>query len=70
LNLSKILLRSVGKFEEKRFQQLMQQLHYLGALPKISETLRYVATYAEQWVALLSFSAAALKYSARDRWIG
>ena len=48
----------------------MQEHHYLGALPKISETLWYVATFADQWVALLSFSAAALKCSARDRWIG
>jgi len=48
----------------------MQAHHYLGPLPKISETLWYVATFADQWVALLSFSAAALKCSARDRWIG
>jgi hypothetical protein len=48
----------------------MQDHHYLGALPKISETLWYVATFGDQWVALLSFSAAALKCSARDRWIG
>ena len=40
------------------------------ALPKISETLWYVATWREEWVALLSFSACALKCSARDRWIG
>lgn len=48
----------------------MQQHHYLGALPKISETLWYIATFDEQWVALLIFSAAALKCSVRDRWIG
>jgi hypothetical protein len=33
----------------------MQAHHYLGALPKISETLWYVATFADQWIALLSF---------------
>jgi hypothetical protein len=48
----------------------MQTHHYLGALPKISETLWYVAAFADQWIALVSFSAAALKCSARDRWIG
>jgi len=48
----------------------MQQHHYLGSLPKISETLWYVATWGEEWVALLSFSASALKCAARDRWIG
>lgn len=70
LNLSQVLVRPVHPFEEQRFQKLMQEHHYLGALPKISETLWYVATFADQWVALLSFSAAALKCSARDRWIG
>jgi hypothetical protein len=70
LNLSEILVRPVVATEEQRFQQLMQAHHYLGALPKISETLRYVATSDESWIALLSFSAAALKCSPRDQWIG
>ncbi len=70
LNLLEVLVRPVHPLEEQRFQKLMQEHHYLGALPKISETLWYVATFADQWVALLSFSAAALKCSARDRWIG
>ena len=69
-NLSKVLVRRVLPSEEQRFQKLMQEHHYLGALPKISETLLYVSVLGEQWVALLSFSAAALKCSARDRWIG
>jgi hypothetical protein len=70
LKLSEVLVRPIHPFEEQRFQKLMQEHHYLGALPKISETLWYVATFADQWVALLSFSAPALKCSARDRWIG
>lgn len=48
----------------------MQKHHYLGSLPKISETIWYVATWLNQWVALISFSAAALKCKARDCWIG
>jgi hypothetical protein len=48
----------------------MQEHHYLGSLPKIGETLWYVATWRNQWVALLSFSAAALKCAPRDQWIG
>jgi len=68
--LKEIVVRRVEGAEEARFAQLMQQHHYLGALPKISETLWYVATWGEQWVGLLSFSAAAWKCTARDRWIG
>jgi len=70
LNLSKVIVRPVRPLQEQRFQQLMQKHHYLGALPKISETLWYVATFGDQWIALLSFSAAALKCSPRDQWIG
>lgn len=70
LNLSEVLVQSIRPLDEQRFQKLMQEHHYLGALPKISETLWYVATFGGQWVALLSFSSAALKCSARDRWIG
>ena len=44
--------------------------HYLGALPKIGNTIWYIAKAEDQWLALLSFSAPALKCSARDSWIG
>jgi len=39
-------------------------------MPKIGDTIWYVATQDDQWLALLCFSAAALKCSVRDRWIG
>jgi len=68
--LSDLIVRPVTAAEESRFQALMQTHHYLGALPKIGHTVWYVATYDTQWLALLSFSAAALKCGARDRWIG
>jgi hypothetical protein len=70
LNLGEILVRPVRPFEEQHYQKLMQEHHYLGSLAKISETLWYVATWRNQWVALVSFSASALKCAARDRWIG
>src|ERR1022692_3606238 len=68
--LKDIDVRPVARAEETHYQQLMQAHHYLGALHKISETLWYVATWEQQWVALLSFSAAAWKCAVRDRWIG
>jgi len=48
----------------------MQQHHYLGALPKIGNTIWYVVTSNNGWISLLSFSVAALKCGARDCWIG
>ena len=48
----------------------MRAHHYLGAPPKIGETLWYAARSRGAWVALIGFSASALKCGARDRWIG
>lgn len=48
----------------------MQAHHYLGWTRKFGQTLWYVASWRGQWLALLSFSAAALKCRARDEWIG
>ena len=70
INLKQIAVRPVLGSEELRYRELMQQHHYLGDLAKIGHTLWYVATFEGQWVALLSFSASALKCAARDRWIG
>lgn len=71
MNLSQIILRPAQSFEEHLFTELMQQHHYLGALPKIGNTVWYIVTTRQgEWLALLSFSAAALKYKARDQWIG
>lgn len=70
MNLSEIDVRPILRTEKPRFQEEMQLHHYLGALPKIGNTLWYVATWNEHWVALMSFSAAALKCRARDQWIG
>ena len=68
--LSEIQVRPVERSEEERYQEQMARWHYLGALGKIGETVWYVATWREQWVAQLNLSAAALKCGVRDRWIG
>jgi hypothetical protein len=63
-------VRPVEREEEARYQAQMAERHYLGALPKIGETIWYVATWQDQWLAQIGFSAAALKCGVRDRWIG
>ena len=70
LDLWEVQVQPVSRLQEQRYQELMAKHHYLGDLPKISETLWYIATWQDQWVALISFSAAALKCAARDQWIG
>jgi len=70
LNLDEVRVRAVERSEEALHRQLMAEHHYLGYLPKIGHTLWYVATYQDQWIALLTFSAAAWKCAVRDQWIG
>jgi hypothetical protein len=68
--LKQVVVRLVLRDQDHRFQDVMPRHHYLGALPKIGETLRYVACIDDQWVGLASFSAPALKCAARVQWIG
>ncbi|WP_428357247.1 Druantia anti-phage system protein DruA [Methyloprofundus sp.] len=70
MQLNQISVRPILKQEEPKYQDLMEAQHYLGAIPKIGETLWYVAYSETEWIALISFSAAALKCAARDSWIG
>lgn len=70
MDLKQVTVRPVEASEEPQYQGLMQQYHYLGALPKISNTIWYIATCDDHWLGLLSYSASALKCKARDRWIG
>jgi hypothetical protein len=70
VSLREIVVRPVHQSEEEAYRTLMSAHHYLGFLPKIGETVWYVALWHDQWVALLSFSASAWKCKARDQWIG
>ena len=68
--LSEVAVDIVAAHDEVRFRELMRAHHYLGAVPGMGETVRYVAHHQRRWLALAVFSAPALKCGARDRWIG
>ena len=70
MDLREVVVEPVATGDEERYRELMGAHHYLGALPKIGETLWYVGRWRGAWVALIGFSAPALKCAARDRWIG
>lgn len=65
-----VVVRLAQREERGRWDELMREHHYLGMRGLVGESLRYVAESDGQWVALLGWSAAALKCGARDRWIG
>lgn len=56
--------------ERSRFSALMCAHHYLESDTLVGEQLRYVARVGGQWVALLSWSAAAYHLKEREAWIG
>ena len=70
MDVREVVVEPVSTLDEGRYRRLMQAHHYLGALSKIGETLWYAARWRGEWVALIGFSAPALKCRARDAWIG
>jgi len=65
-----LVVRPVRQQERAAWRALMQQHHYLGFEHAIGESLCYIASRGEQWVALLGWGSAALKCGVRGRWIG
>ena len=61
----------LGAKAHRRFQELLDQHHYLGKIRAVGEQFYYVAVDAQGgWLALLLFNAAARHLKHRDRWIG
>lgn len=60
LNLSQVAVGPLLPSEEATLCEFMQQHYYFGALQEIDNTIWYVATCNNEWLGLLSFSAAAL----------
>lgn len=68
--LAGVAVRLLRPEERERFDELMGQQHYLGHARVVGEQLRYVAEYQGQWVALMTWSAAAYRLKFREEWIG
>jgi len=68
--LSKVTVRLLADNEVGQFNFYLEREHYLESSRFAGQSLRYVAEVDGQWVALLTFSAAALHLKARERWIG
>lgn len=64
-----ITVRLIGCEERERYDQLLEQEHYLHSARLGGQSLRYVAEVDGEWVALIAFSAPALNVKAREQWI-
>jgi hypothetical protein len=66
----RVKMRLLEAHEQPEFDRLLREKHYLQDARLAGQSLRYVAELDGQWLALLSFSAAALHLKAREQWIG
>lgn len=64
-----LVVRPIDRDEVSRFNACLDEHHWLGHRI-VGETMRYVATVGDRWVALLGFGSAALACAPRDRWVG
>lgn len=67
---SSLLVRPIRPNERAKWNRLMATHHYLGFTSLVGQSIRYIAKLDGHWVALLGWSAAALKCKPRDKWIG
>lgn len=56
--------------EVPRWNELMNENHYLGFKQFAGRGLRYVAEYEGRWIAIAGWQAGAFKCAPRDRWVG
>jgi len=70
-NLKPIELRQVRRSPEERlFNSLIQQFHYLGYSQPVGEHLKYMAFAGDRLLACLAFSSAPYSLACRDAFIG
>jgi hypothetical protein len=68
--LREVKVRLLAENEVGQFNFYLERQHYLESSRFAGQSLRYVAEVQGQWVALLTFSAAALHLKGRERLIG
>jgi hypothetical protein len=68
--LRRVTVRLIRDDEKAQFDQLLQDRHYLHSAILAGQNLRYIAELDGRWLALITFSAAALHLKGRERWIG
>jgi hypothetical protein len=63
-------IRVVKAEEQKRFDALLGQYHYLGESRPVGDSMRMVADIEGEWVGLLMWGSAAYRLKPRDEFIG
>ncbi|MFT6235143.1 MAG: hypothetical protein ACJAU9_000214 [Lentimonas sp.] len=67
--LGQVAVRLLEESERARFEELLEQEHYLKSAQVEGRLLRYVAELNGEWIALMAFSGAAPNLKSREEWI-
>jgi hypothetical protein len=67
---STLVVRPVRPDEVLHWRAHMERFHYLGDVPLVGESLRYMAHLDGELVALLGWGAASLRNGPRDNYVG
>lgn len=70
INFQEVIIRPIRQAEIGRWSELMRLHHYLGYKGIAGKSLRYVAEYQGEWLALIGWGSGALKCNVRDIYIG
>ena len=65
-----LAIKVVETKENKRFDKLLGEYHYLGESWPVGDSLRMVAHMDGEWVGLLQWGSAAYRLKDRDNFIG
>ena len=68
--LGQVVVRLLAAWERERFDRELVEKHYLHSARVGGRSLRYVAEFNGEWVALLCFSGAAPHVKVREKWLG
>jgi len=66
----KVVIREVKRNEISRFDDLMDELHYIGKSRSVGDSMRMVAEIDGKWVGILMWGSAAYRLKDRDALIG
>ncbi len=65
-----VIVRVARPDEHLKWDELMNEHHYLGFKQFAGRSLRYVAEHEGKWLAIAGWQAGAFKCRPRDRWVG
>ena len=68
--LEQLSVRIVHKAEYPRYEQYMNEFHYLKHAQPVGEQLRYAICYQGEWLALFTWQAVSYHLKDRENWVG